>query len=223
MSMENQLEFIQKENKMGSIRFVNTDVYGFIPAITAMRNPKCSWDRSDSGLTGTGAEELGKKDLVLAKSLVKAGTEHSKFLRQIQVWVDVFMPRYWWQEADTYHFGSKNSCSTMHSLHREPFTMMDFYLGATPTKFLEEHLQRTVDDLNTMRNLYLETHDFDCVLEMKRMLPESFIQLRSWNTNYAELLNIYKQRKNHALKEEWGLFCKWCESLPYFKEMCLDE
>jgi len=60
------------------------------------------------------------------------------------------------------------------------------------------------------------------LLSAKRMLPDGFIQQRMVNTNYAELMNIYHQRKNHRLKEEWGAFCTWCESIPSFKELCID-
>lgn len=31
----------------------------------------------------------------------------------------------------------------------------------------------------------------------------------------------YKQKKNHKLKEDWGEFCAWIESLPYAKELII--
>ena len=74
-------------------------------------------------------------------------------------------------------------------------------------------------ELNSLRKRYLETKDFNYVIRGKRLLPTSFKQKRTVNTNYAELMNIYNQRKNHRLKEEWqDVFCKWCEELPYFKQ-----
>ena len=76
-----------------------------------------------------------------------------------------------------------------------------------------------IRELNSLRKRYLETKDFNYVIRGKRLLPTSFKQKRTVNTNYAELINIYNQRKNHRLKEEWqDMFCKWCEELPYFKE-----
>ena len=60
------------------------------------------------------------------------------------------------------------------------------------------------------------------LVRAKRMLPEGFLQMRTWDTNYAELRSIYFQRKNHRLKEEWvDTFCKWVESLPYAKELIM--
>ena len=35
------------------------------------------------------------------------------------------------------------------------------------------------------------------------------------STNYLQLKTIYKQRKNHKLKEDWGAICTMIEELPY--------
>ena len=113
------------------MEFKNTEVWGFKHALRGMRNPKDSWDKSDSeywlpnkfmeeNVSGEDIEwtpyHIGKNDMKLAQTLIKAGNEHCKFMRMIHVSSDVDMPRYWWSEADTYHFNTKNSCSTMHKL-----------------------------------------------------------------------------------------------------------
>jgi hypothetical protein len=41
-------------------------------------------------------------------------------------------------------------------------------------------------------------------------------------TNYEQLATIYRQRRNHKLKE-WHIFCKMIEDLPYAKELILGE
>ena len=62
------------------------------------------------------------------------------------------------------------------------------------------------------------------LVRAKRMLPEGFEQMRTWDTNYAELRNMYFQRRHHRLKEEWvDTFCKWVETLPYAKELIMYE
>ena len=73
---------------------------------------------------------IGEKDMDLAQRLIKSGGEHRKFLRMIHVSVDVDMPRYWHSEADTYHFNTKNSESTMHKLlnNNNPITLDDFVI-----------------------------------------------------------------------------------------------
>ena len=63
----------------------------------------------------------------LAMKLIKAGSEHRKFLRQIFVSMDITAPLYWWKEMDTYKIGTTaNSTSTMHTLHKRLLTVDDF-------------------------------------------------------------------------------------------------
>ena len=108
------------------IKIENTNVYGFEAAIRGMRNPMNSWEKSDS-YHDDDAFVLGKNDLALMKSLVKAGSDHSKFMRMITVTCDITAPLYFYKEWDTYKVGTvRNSCSTMHTLLSRPFEMSDF-------------------------------------------------------------------------------------------------
>lgn len=214
------------------MKITNTEVYGFEASLRGMRNPMDSWHLQDTkrmlGIKGKyndfknndlsyEAIVIGSNDMDLAKRLIKAGNEHCKFLRQIQVWADFEMPLYWWSEFDTYKFNTKNSCSTMHKLFntKKEIELDDFVYSKEDINTLNFIIM----ELNSLRKRYLETKDFNYVIRGKRLLPTSFKQKRTVNTNYAELINIYNQRKNHRLKEEWqDVFCKWCEELPYFKD-----
>ena len=225
--------------------FKETAVWGFKHALRGMRNPMDSWDKSDSKywfpnefmdekVCGEDIEwtpyHIGKNDMKLAQSLLCAGNEHSKFMRMIHVAVDTDMPRYWHSEADTYHFNTKNSCSTMHKLlnRNTPITLdmfiiceedHDWWIDTVSKleKLRQEYkqVQSTTKDIQTMNRL---------LVRAKRMLPEGFLQMRTWDTNYAEIRNMYFQRRHHRLKEEWiDTFCKWVESLPYAKELIMYE
>ena len=196
------------------------EVAGFIPALHGMRSPMNSWHLNDSYMETCYKPIIGEKDLDLAQRLVKAGSEHCKFLRQIQVWADFDMPLYWWSEFDTYKFNTKNSCSTMHKLlnAKKEIELSDFVYDESE----ESTFKAIVDILNGYRKCYLSSKDYSYVIKAKRILPTSYKQKRTVNTNYAELRNIYFQRKNHRLKEEWqDVFCKWVESLPYAEELIL--
>ena len=151
-------------------------------------------------------------------------------MRMIHVSVDVDMPRYWHSEADTYHFNTKNSESTMHKLlnNNNPITLDDFVICDEDT----EWWINTVNKLESMRKEYKKiqktTKDSVAMTRLlvraKRMLPEGFLQLRTLDTNYEEVRNMYFQRRNHRLKEEWiDIFCRWVESLPFAKELILYE
>ena len=112
------------------IKIEKTEVYGWEVAIRGMRNPMNSWDKSDSlpaFLCEDGQFHIGENDLKLMKSLSKAGNDHSKFLRMINVTVDITAPLYWIAEHDTYKVGTvRNSCSFMHKGVSKPFTINDF-------------------------------------------------------------------------------------------------
>lgn len=201
-------------NLYNTIKIYNTETWGFIHAVRGMRNPKNSWSKSD-----TTYDEIGTEDLKLAQHLIKAGGEHSKFMRMIHVSMDVIMPRYIWSEWDTYHFNTKNSCSTMHKLlnNKNPITD-DMFVISDEDK---ELFKIIIDTLEDMRIKYQTGDARECsrlLIRAKRLLPESFLQLRTVDTNYAEIRNMYFQRRNHRLPE-WKIFCKWVESLPYAKEL----
>lgn len=196
----------------------NTDVFGFEGAIRGMRNPYDSWSKSDSVLVlgGKTTYVLGKNDLDLCKKLIKAGSDHRKFLRMIHVQVDVKAPLFWWKETDTYKVGTvANSCSTMHTITNKPFRYDDF----SCTDFLGDgvFLDEPIKKLNWLREKYLETKDKAYWYSIIHLLPSSYLQLRTLDLNYETLMRMYFARKNHKLNE-WHTFCDWIETLPYMKE-----
>ena len=104
------------------MKFENTEVYGFKRALKGMRNPLESWHKNDT-VEENGKVVIGENDLDLAQRLIKSGSEHRKFMRQIFVSVDITGPLYWWKEFDTYKVGTTaNSTSTMHKLASTPIT-----------------------------------------------------------------------------------------------------
>ena len=231
------------------IQIENTEVVGWESAIRGMRNPMNSWDKSDSNFEcrdcggcyynndshtekseyvvstwcNHQALRLGKNDLDLMKKLVKAGSDHSKFMRMLIVYCDITAPLYWWKEYDTYKVGTvANSCSTMHKIHAKEFTLDDFsheHLtlydvdGEICRDWLGD-LEDLIDDLNLARELFLKTKDKKYWWQMIQLLPSSYNQRRTVELNYAVLRNMYHARKNHKL-DEWHTFCEWVESLPY--------
>lgn len=76
--------------------------------------------------------------------------------------------------------------------------------------------------LEMLRQKYLETKDTRYWKELIRWLPEGFLQTRTTTMSYANLRNIYFQRRNHKLTE-WHQFCDWIITLPYAKELIILE
>ena len=223
------------------IKIENVEVMGWEHAIRGMRNPKNSWDKSDSmkcyankdcpELCSNGFDSnycVGENDHKLMTTLRNAGTDHRKFMRMITVYLDITAPLYWWKEFDTYKVGTvANSCSTMHKIHDKFFDYEDF-----STEHLKDGIEDkfdyydfkdcnsftvlniTIAALNNYRRLFLETKDKKYWRQMIQLLPTSYNQKRTIMLNYEVLANMYKSRKNHKL-DEWRELCKWIESLPY--------
>lgn len=212
------------------IKVENINIWGFEHAIRGMRNPKNSWEHSDSGYEFDRIEDgrevftyiIGPNDMKLMQTLFKGGTEHRKYLRQIFVSIDITAPLYWWKEFDTYKVGTvSNSCSTMHKIAAKEFEFKDFshehMLATTQTV-----LYATINELNDWRDIYLYKTDPDekktAWWQMIQLLPSSYNQRRTITMNYENVFTILRQRRGHKL-DEWNRLCDIFETFPYVKEI----
>lgn len=235
------------------MKFENTEVWGFEHSIRGMRNPLESWSKSDSNYCSKmnckecpnyenncvaekrkGADYIvGKNDLELMQKLIRAGTPHRKFLRQIFISVDITAPLYWWKEFDTYKVGIvANSTSTMHKLASTPITKecfeMDDYSESIYIECENRHPVATdvnvywsfiIDAMENLRQKYNETKDKRYWKELIRLLPESWLQTRTITMNYENILNMITYRQNHKLSEWSESFINWVKSLPYANDL----
>ena len=217
------------------MKFENTSVYNIYNAIIGARNPMNSWNKSDSVFNGFNGKientVIGKNDLELMQKLIKAGSEHRKFMRQILVSVDITAPLYWWKEFDTYKIGTvSNSTSTMHKLASTPITMDCFEMDDFEDVNYDNSIhnisydwKNLIQTLERLRIRFNNTKDIRYWKELIRLLPESWLQKRTITMNYENILNMYRQRKNHKLTEWSKSFCDWIKTLPYAEELiCLE-
>ena len=234
------------------MKFENTEVTGFENAILGARLPMCKnleeakeksdtewiddWkngefykgDRLDQDSEIGFVKVIGNKDLDLLKRLINAddkiGQPNSKFLRMIHAQVCITAPLYWWKEMDTYKVGTTaNSTSTMHRIANYPITMDCFEMDDFDQdciNFIWDDVIRICEEL---RQKYNETKDKRYWKELIRLLPESWLQTRMFDCDYATLRNIYCWRVKipHKLTE-WKQFGDWVESLPYAKELIIN-
>ena len=141
--------------------------------------------------------KLYERMLGVARRLFGKGEGHDKYLESIQVWFTMDMPRYFWQEFDTYRIGgTKQSESTMYTLGKTDLSTKDFVGGYTEDE---------------VENFRIRMRRMDR-MELKKRLPEGFLQKRTLNYNLKSLLGMYQQRKTHRLLE-WRVFCKVIERL----------
>lgn len=225
------------------LKIENVSTSGWEAAIRGMRNPKNSWEKSDSKYGECDSDcaswdvckpgfkcpieikinsfgdsaffSVGKNDMKLMTTLANAGTDHGKFMRMIIVTLDIVAPLYWWKEFDTYKVGTTaNSCSTMHKIAAMEFAIEDFSDEHLETGWLACLGDTIIPLLNRARTKFIETKDKRYWWQMIQLLPSSYNQRRTVMLNYAVLQNIYHARRNHKL-DEWHTFCDWIESLPY--------
>lgn len=207
------------------LKIENTEVMGWEHAIRGMRNPKNSWEKSDSGVCATHGPahcadcvytdchaddvEIGTKyilggdDLTLMTTLRNAGTDHRKFMRMITVYLDITAPLYWWKEFDTYKVGTvANSCSTMHKIAAKEFTLDDFSCEHLTTQSVE-CLKNTIDLLNMHRSLYISKTDKK-VDQYTVMSDECYTKYKKdiWWQLIQLLPSSYNQRRTIMLNYE---------------------
>lgn len=205
------------------LKIDKTETFGWEAAIRGMRNPMNSWDKSDSFADYPWSNypmSIGKNDLKLMKQLANAGPDHGKFLRMINVTMDITAPLYWWKEFDTYKVGTVvNSCSTMHKIHERELELKDFSWEKLDEWSLIT-LEAIINRINYCRNKYVETKDESWWDQMIQLLPTSYEQKRTVQLNYQVLKSIHHSRRNHKLSE-WHTLCDWIETLPYFADIVL--
>jgi len=205
------------------IKIETLELSGFYTALHGMRNPKDSWEKADSEFRLGDLKEpvvMGENDYGLAMKLAGAGSVHGKFRRNIIVSADITAPLYWWKEFDTYRIGvEKDSCSTMHTLHKRDLTGDDFsyeHLFGTAANCLVD----TINLINRYRRIYIDAlgkndpNAKDYWWQMIQLLPSSYNQKRTVQMSYEALWNMWFYRSNHKL-DEWRDFCHWIEILPY--------
>ena len=194
----------------------NTEVYGLNKSIIASGN-------SYRTVLDDNTKEPTEKDFKRAKALGKVGLGEDQYLTGIIVQFDIYAPLYMWKEIQRYKFiNFISSSSTMHCLSK--FELTNQCTLETDQSVIDI-CQKLINTYNhmvevnkTSPNLFTKDDIEKAWRKMIASLPCGFVLSATLSTNYRCLKNVYFQRKNHRLKE-WHEFCRWCESLPYFKEL----
>lgn len=194
----------------------NVQVYGLDKAMIASSNSYRTEIKNND-------EKADEKDLKRAFMLgsTKVGEGHDQFLTGIVVEFDLYAPLYMWKQLQRYKFlDFVSSQSTMHTLTK--FNIEDQCVEETDRIILNRYNDLIVNYFAAKESQLYTKEDLDrywrCLIAS---LPCGFVLGATMVTNYRSLKNMYLQRKNHRLKE-WHDFCNWCESLPYFKELILN-
>ena len=208
------------------LKIENTEVMGWEHAIRGMRNPKNSWEKSDSNwryiapaqrenhILASYSDDsefwIGPNDADLMNRLRNAGTDHRKFMRMITVYLDITAPLYWWKEFDTYKVGTvANSCSTMHKIADKEFTLADFsceHLDREP--YHRNWIESVIvdEDITSPHKVWMAPFDvLRCTIEMLNAYRENYLETKDkqdWWQMIQLLPSSYNQRRTVMLNYE---------------------
>lgn len=166
-------------------------------------------------------KEEFEKSLPRAIQLAKCGggSGHSNFRKGIRVSFDIKYPNYISPEMQRYGFlDIVTSNSKMHKLLKMD---MDCCFNEYVTQESKDNMKRYIAEYN----LVAETGDKDAIyrafMKVISNCPQGIELFMRCSTNYEQLATIYRQRRHHKLKEDWGAFCRVIESLPFAKQLIL--
>lgn len=191
------------------VKITNVKVYDLEESVIASRNAMRLTPSEYS-------EDEFKESLPRAIKLAKCGggSGHSNFRKGIRVSFDIKYPNYFTPELQRYGFVDiVTSSSTMHKL-------MDMDLDISFNEYTDK---RAIELMKELVSKYKENKNYINFMACISTCPRGIELFMRCSTNYEQLATIYKQRKNHKLKEDWveefcnNFICK----LPYADDLIL--
>ena len=198
------------------LKLENTEVYGLERAIIASGLSFRSAPKID--LT----RDINEKDWKRGKNLgnAESGQGHDGYLKGIVVQVDITYPQYWTKQAQRYHFFEIcMSSSAMHMLCKNAALPFEEFRKQYNEYVDDDIIRRVQEYAKQFNECTDEKKKYELFMKMQSNNPLGYELTMSVTTNYLQLKTMYNQRKHHRLKEDWGAFCDWCDSLPHFNEL----
>ena len=190
----------------------NVKIYGLSESIKASKYPM-SVDNSNltDEITPTVAKLFNAKQ----------GSGHDNALKGIIVQFDITMTCKMSVELERYHFiDFISSQSTIHRITK--FDLDKAYIKYVDKRVINIMKEKVYEYNDLLDHGFKASEDLmkERYLEILYTNPCGFQLTARMTTNYQQLKTMYFQRRSHLLPE-WNEFCDWCETLPYFKELCL--
>lgn len=171
-------------------------------------------------------DEEFERSLPRAIKLVQASKAgrvkcHDNFNTGIRVSFDLKYPNYVTPELQRYHFFDiVTSSSKMHRLVKMD---MDACFNEYVCVGAKEMMKELIAQYNYAKQLGDDEKNYKAFMRLLSNCPLGVELFMRCSTNYKQLQTIYFQRKNHKLKEDWGTFCSFIESLPYAHELIIGD
>lgn len=189
------------------LQISNWSVYDLRESVIACRN---AMRINPAPITDEEFNASMPRAITLANS--PSGSGHSTFLSGIRVSFDIKYPNYISPELQRYHWIDIVSSSS--KMHRLSSMDMDACFNKYVTDESKEQMKRLVKKYN-------ETKSYEDFMVMLSNCPQGIELFMRVSTNYLQLRTLYRQRKTHKLKEDYGELCAFIENLPYAKEFII--
>lgn len=177
----------------------NAHVYGLEESIRGAKFPMAvDVDKLTAELT-SGIKALAQSNI---------GEGHDNWLNGVIVQFDLTATNKFWVEMERYHF--IDFISSQSTQHR----MAKFDLDKAYNEYVDPRMVEIMKQKLAEYNAAEETQKPELYLGLLYSNPAGFELTARMTTNYRQLKTIYRQRKNHRLKE-WRDFCQWVETLPH--------
>ena len=185
----------------------NWKVYDLKESVIACRN---AMRINPAPITDEEFEKSMPRAIMLANS--PSGSGHQTFLSGIRVSFDIKYPNYISPELQRYHWIDIVSSSS--KMHRLSSMDMDTCFNKYVTDESKEQMKRLVKKFN-------DTKSYEDFMVMLSNCPQGIELFMRVSTNYLQLRTLYRQRKTHKLKEDYGAVCEFIEKLPYANEFII--
>lgn len=161
-------------------------------------------------------DEEFAKSLPRAIQLAKCGggSGHSNFRKGIRVSFDIKYPNYISPELQRYGFVDIVTSSS--KIHKLVNMDMDACFNKYVTECSKNQMKELIEDYNKDKS-------YENFMRVLSNCPQGIELFMRCSTNYEQLATIYRQRRHHKLKEDWGAFCKFIEGLPYFISLIMPQ
>ena len=140
------------------------------------------------------------------------GSGHSNFRKGIRVSFDIKYPNYISPELQRYGF--VDIVTSNSKIHKLVNMDMDLCFNKYVTEYSKNQMKELLED-------WRKNKTYENFMILLSNCPQGIELFMRCSTNYEQLATIYRQRRHHKLKEDWGAFCKFVESLPFARELIL--
>ena len=207
------------------MKIINLEIMGLRSALVAAGYPMQVelFNPEEDKIPYVEVRDLVKKRARLGSMNIGSGNDC--FLKGIIVKADINYTQYWSMQFQRYHFADiVSSQSKMHRITRMGVSEKNTngYVDNAVMVAVNNYIARYNE---AKRNLDDELAQ-EMFLYIMANVPMGLTLWMQITANYLQLKTIYSQRVNgdaKRLPEDWGVFCKWCEQLPFFMELCFGE